>query len=316
MELHRPVGETPIALAHSLAGSSATVGFTDLSHLARSLEHALARIAGRSATAPTRKARLFVDAAEEIRRLLHQFAAGFLKEPDAGAAGAPGRARGQLGAPPRGGDRRVRARRRPDSESPTEPALAVEPLLTLDGIGDADAATDDATDAAWPTRPADRRARRGRCEAGAAPRAVDADRAARADRRRRARRQPADAAGADRPQRGRRRRAAPSSPTSREPRRRPSAASALQPLGIAELKPLAAAPVEARARSAGARRRRSATSTTTSMRSTRSTSSCSRSSRKKPQELLPKLDGQLRDWARAAGRRRRTPRRACARCTR
>ena len=43
MELHRPLGETPIALAHSLAGSSATVGFTDLSHLARSLEHALAR---------------------------------------------------------------------------------------------------------------------------------------------------------------------------------------------------------------------------------------------------------------------------------
>ena len=46
MELHRPVGETPIALAHSLAGSSATVGFTDLSQLARSLEHALTRIAG------------------------------------------------------------------------------------------------------------------------------------------------------------------------------------------------------------------------------------------------------------------------------
>ena len=43
MELHRPVGEVPIALAHSLAGSSATVGFTDLSQLARSLEHALAR---------------------------------------------------------------------------------------------------------------------------------------------------------------------------------------------------------------------------------------------------------------------------------
>ena len=46
MELHRPVGETPIALAHSLAGSSATVGYADLSHLARALEHALMRIAG------------------------------------------------------------------------------------------------------------------------------------------------------------------------------------------------------------------------------------------------------------------------------
>ena len=43
MELHRPVGEAAIALAHSLAGSSATVGFADLSHLARTLEHALAR---------------------------------------------------------------------------------------------------------------------------------------------------------------------------------------------------------------------------------------------------------------------------------
>ena len=43
IELHRPVGESAIALAHSLAGSSATVGFADLSHLARALEHALTR---------------------------------------------------------------------------------------------------------------------------------------------------------------------------------------------------------------------------------------------------------------------------------
>ncbi len=80
MELHRPIGETSIALAHSLAGSSATVGFADLSHLARSLEHAQARsLAIGHGTAD--EARLFVDAAEEIRRLLHQFAAGFLREP-------------------------------------------------------------------------------------------------------------------------------------------------------------------------------------------------------------------------------------------
>jgi chemosensory pili system protein ChpA (sensor histidine kinase/response regulator) len=79
MELHRPIGETPIALAHSLAGSSATVGFADLSHLARLLEHAQARsLAIGHGTAD--EARLFVDTAEEIRRLLHQFAAGFLKE--------------------------------------------------------------------------------------------------------------------------------------------------------------------------------------------------------------------------------------------
>jgi len=80
MELHRPVGETAIALAHSLAGSSATVGFADLSHLARTLEHALTRNQTIGHGTPE-EGRLFVDTAEEVRRLLHQFAAGFLKEP-------------------------------------------------------------------------------------------------------------------------------------------------------------------------------------------------------------------------------------------
>ena len=80
MELHRPIGESTIALAHSLAGSSATVGFADLSHLARLLENAETRSLAIGHGTPE-EARLFVDAAEEIRRLLHQFAAGFLKEP-------------------------------------------------------------------------------------------------------------------------------------------------------------------------------------------------------------------------------------------
>jgi chemosensory pili system protein ChpA (sensor histidine kinase/response regulator) len=80
MELHRPIGETPIALAHSLAGSSATVGFSDLSHLARLLEHAQMRSQA-IGQGTTDEAQLFSDAAEEIRRLLHQFAAGFLREP-------------------------------------------------------------------------------------------------------------------------------------------------------------------------------------------------------------------------------------------
>jgi len=79
LELHRPVGETAIALAHSLAGNSATVGFTDLSQLARSLEHALMR-SNAIGSGNAEEAQLFVDAGEEIRRLLHQFAAGFLKE--------------------------------------------------------------------------------------------------------------------------------------------------------------------------------------------------------------------------------------------
>ena len=81
MELHRPVGEMPIALAHSLAGSSATVGFTELSHLARLLEHALMRSQA-IGVGTTDEGRLFVDSAEEVRRLLHQFAAGFLKPAD------------------------------------------------------------------------------------------------------------------------------------------------------------------------------------------------------------------------------------------
>ena len=80
MELHRPIGETPIALAHSLAGSSATVGFQDLSQLARALEHAQTRSQA-IGYGTADEAKLFVDTAEEIRRLLHQFAAGFLKEP-------------------------------------------------------------------------------------------------------------------------------------------------------------------------------------------------------------------------------------------
>lgn len=80
MELHRPIGETPIALAHSLAGSSATVGFSDLSQLARLLEHAQMRSQA-IGQGTTDEAQLFSDAADEIRRLLHQFAAGFLREP-------------------------------------------------------------------------------------------------------------------------------------------------------------------------------------------------------------------------------------------
>ncbi len=77
MELHRPIGEMPIALAHSLAGSSATVGFTDLSNLSRTLEHALMRSEA-IGQGTSDEARLFVDTSEEIRRMLHQFAAGFL----------------------------------------------------------------------------------------------------------------------------------------------------------------------------------------------------------------------------------------------
>ncbi len=150
MELHQPLGETPIALAHSLAGSSATVGFADLSHLARSLEHALARsrVIGHGTDD---EARLFVNAAEEIRRLLHQFAAGFLKEP------AP-ELLARLAEHERTSALRLEAATAAselaegaESESGIEPALAVEPLLSLD---DTDGHAPDAPDLPAPAGPA------------------------------------------------------------------------------------------------------------------------------------------------------------------
>ena len=78
LELHRPISEAAVALAHSLAGNSATVGHTELSQLARALEHGMTRSQA-IGQGDADEARLFVDAAEEIRRLLHQFAAGFLQ---------------------------------------------------------------------------------------------------------------------------------------------------------------------------------------------------------------------------------------------
>ncbi len=81
LELHRPVSDTTVALAHSLGGSSATVGFAALSEIARALEQALQHVQ-LHARSDEKHAQVFSLAAEDIRRLLHQFAAGFLKEPD------------------------------------------------------------------------------------------------------------------------------------------------------------------------------------------------------------------------------------------
>ena len=85
MECHHPIGDSTVALAHSLAGSSATVGFVALSNIARAFEHALQRSqAHHSDSSAAANVGLFIGASEDIRRLLHQFAAGFLKEADAG----------------------------------------------------------------------------------------------------------------------------------------------------------------------------------------------------------------------------------------
>ena len=81
MELHRPLQNSTVGLAHSLSGSSATVGFTGLAELAKLLEHALEKAYQRPNGLP-QHAKLFSSAAEECHRLLHQFAAGFLKFPN------------------------------------------------------------------------------------------------------------------------------------------------------------------------------------------------------------------------------------------
>lgn len=84
LERHLPVPDAAVERAHSLAGNSATVGYVELCELARALEHALARVQAiglRGVAGREDDARLFIDASDEIRRLLHQFAAGFLKSP-------------------------------------------------------------------------------------------------------------------------------------------------------------------------------------------------------------------------------------------
>jgi chemosensory pili system protein ChpA (sensor histidine kinase/response regulator) len=84
MEPGAAVPSDAVAYAHSLAGSSATVGFTGLSALARTFEHALQhiqRLQEDSGYDALVHAQTFIDTTEEVRRLLHQFAAGFLKEP-------------------------------------------------------------------------------------------------------------------------------------------------------------------------------------------------------------------------------------------
>ncbi|QJW83168.1 hypothetical protein HK414_03825 [Ramlibacter terrae] len=82
LEMNQRVPDSTVGWAHSLAGSSATVGFHALSEIARALEGALQHTQSIACGTPAH-AQTFTEAAEEVRRLLHQFAAGFLKEPDA-----------------------------------------------------------------------------------------------------------------------------------------------------------------------------------------------------------------------------------------
>lgn len=81
VEMDQPVPQSCEVQAHALAGNAGTVGYDDLSALARELEHTLGR-AQRAVHYEEADAELFVRAADDIRRLLHQFAAGFLKPND------------------------------------------------------------------------------------------------------------------------------------------------------------------------------------------------------------------------------------------
>ena len=82
LQMEERVSDSTVGWAHALAGSSATVGFQALSDIARALEGALQHTQTLARGTP-QHARTFTEAAEEVRRLLHQFAAGFLKEADA-----------------------------------------------------------------------------------------------------------------------------------------------------------------------------------------------------------------------------------------
>jgi chemosensory pili system protein ChpA (sensor histidine kinase/response regulator) len=86
LEPHQGLPNDAVVFAHSLAGSSATVGFSALSGLARQMEDALLHVQSISedgSYSAHTHAIDFTNGAEEVRRLLHQFAAGLLREPHA-----------------------------------------------------------------------------------------------------------------------------------------------------------------------------------------------------------------------------------------
>ncbi|MDM0006940.1 Hpt domain-containing protein [Variovorax sp. J22G73] len=83
LESHERLPDSTIALAHSLAGSSATVGFHSLSGMARLLEAALQHLQMQG-SGTREQGLVLVAAADELRRLLHQFAVGFLRDPAEG----------------------------------------------------------------------------------------------------------------------------------------------------------------------------------------------------------------------------------------
>jgi chemosensory pili system protein ChpA (sensor histidine kinase/response regulator) len=85
-QVRRALPVNLLALAHALAGSAARLGLEAITTLARTLEQAMTQQRGeRELQVPaTEAARIFLLAAEDIRYLLHQLAAGELKMPEPG----------------------------------------------------------------------------------------------------------------------------------------------------------------------------------------------------------------------------------------
>ena len=128
LEPHGRVADSTVGLAHSLAGSSATVGFQGLSNMARLFEAALQHL-HMQGSGTHEQGTVLTAAAEELRRLLHQFAAGFLKEPAAETLQA------------------LREVAASDAPAPVaEPIQMVAPTL-FDEPEDADVALEDSEDA-------------------------------------------------------------------------------------------------------------------------------------------------------------------------
>jgi chemosensory pili system protein ChpA (sensor histidine kinase/response regulator) len=83
LELHRPLSQNTLQWANSLAASSSQIGLLALSEIAQALELALRHVQNH-VPGLAQHASVFLEAAEDLRRLLHQFAAGFLKQPAPG----------------------------------------------------------------------------------------------------------------------------------------------------------------------------------------------------------------------------------------
>ncbi len=79
LDPRQPLPASLVTWAHSLGGSSSMIGFSVLADLARLLEASFQRTQA-LAWGTRQHAEAYTEAAEEIRRLLHQFAAGLLPE--------------------------------------------------------------------------------------------------------------------------------------------------------------------------------------------------------------------------------------------